>query len=100
MNPLIRPLRVVSLCEGVSFLALLFIAMPLKYFWHLPEAVSFTGWIHGMLFIAVWSLILAALGRGTLPLRAATLAALASLVPGGPFLIDRMLRRLESSEPG
>ena len=38
--------------EGVSLLVLLGIAMPLKYFAHFEEAVLYTGWVHGLLFIA------------------------------------------------
>ncbi len=42
---------VVAIAEGISFLILLFIAMPLKYFAELPEVVLYVGWIHGVLFI-------------------------------------------------
>ena len=44
--------RIISLIEGLSFLVLLFIAMPLKYHWGHPEAVSMVGMTHGLLFIA------------------------------------------------
>lgn len=37
--------------EGTSFLILLLIAMPLKYFFGHPEAVRFVGMAHGCLFI-------------------------------------------------
>lgn len=35
----------------ISFLVLLFVAMPLKYAAGIPEAVKYTGWAHGILFI-------------------------------------------------
>jgi integral membrane protein len=38
--------------EGISFLLLLFIAMPLKYIWGKPEAVRVVGMAHGGLFLA------------------------------------------------
>ena len=44
--------RIVSLVEGLSFLVLLLIAMPLKYQFGMPEAVSVVGMTHGMLFMA------------------------------------------------
>lgn len=46
--------------EGISFLVLLLIAMPLKYFWEMPEAVRLVGSIHGALFVlyVAWSLML------------------------------------------
>ena len=40
------------MAEGISFLALLLIAMPLKYFANLPMAVTIMGSIHGILFVA------------------------------------------------
>ena len=45
-------LRKVGIAEGISFLVLLGIAMPLKYFLHQPMAVTIFGWIHGILFVA------------------------------------------------
>ena len=44
-------LRTIGLIEGVSFLVLLFVAMPLKYFAGMPLPVKIAGWIHGLLFI-------------------------------------------------
>ena len=44
-------LRLVALCEGISYVLLLGIAMPLKYLYDRPEAVRITGMLHGILFI-------------------------------------------------
>ncbi|MCB1133030.1 MAG: DUF3817 domain-containing protein [Verrucomicrobiae bacterium] len=99
MNPpFLRFLRIVSFCEGVSFVLLLFVAMPLKYIWHQPEAVSHTGMAHGVLFIALYALILACWSRGVLPTRTAALTAVAALLPGGPFVMDRRLKALDSAD--
>lgn len=43
--------RYLSFLEALSFLLLLFIAMPLKYIWNLPEYVSVIGMAHGVLFV-------------------------------------------------
>jgi integral membrane protein len=43
--------RLISFIEGISFLILLFIAMPLKYFMDIPLAVKIVGMTHGILFI-------------------------------------------------
>ena len=43
--------RMVAIAEGISFLVLLGIAMPLKYILDVPEAVKVVGWIHGALFV-------------------------------------------------
>ena len=43
--------RKTAVVEGISYLILLFVAMPLKYFFNIPEAVKYFGWIHGVLFL-------------------------------------------------
>ena len=48
---LLHRFRMIGIAEGISFLVLLLIAMPLKYLMHIPEAVKITGWIHGALFV-------------------------------------------------
>jgi integral membrane protein len=48
---LLRRFRFIGIAEGVSFLVLLLIAMPLKYYFHYPLAVKIFGWMHGALFI-------------------------------------------------
>jgi integral membrane protein len=86
-------LRLVALSEGISFLLLLAVGMPLKYFAGLPEAVKILGWIHGLLFM--W--YLAALTEVSLlhrwAIRKIILAFSASLVPFGPFLLDPRLKQ-------
>ena len=41
-----------GIAEGISFLVLLLVAMPLKYMFDFPIAVKVVGWAHGALFIA------------------------------------------------
>ena len=43
--------RLISFIEGISFLILIFIAMPLKYMAGIPLAVKIVGMTHGILFI-------------------------------------------------
>lgn len=92
MNEL-KQFRWVALLEGLSFVLLLFVAMPLKYWAGLPLAVRIVGSVHGLLFVA----FLAALFRAALerdwPVRRWGLALLSSLVPFGTFVFDRSLRR-------
>ena len=89
----IRQLRIVGALEGVSFLVLLGIAMPLKYLAGLPLAVRIVGMAHGVLFL----IYVAAAVHAALTLRwarSSTLKVLvAAVVPGGPFFIDGWLRR-------
>jgi integral membrane protein len=83
--------RLVGMLEGISFLVLLGIAMPLKYMAGMPMAVRVTGMIHGVLFLLFLLVIFQAWGNKALTTKQSALAFLASLIPFGPFLIDRRL---------
>lgn len=94
-------MRVVGMLEGVSFLLLMGIAMPLKYLAGRPEAVRYFGWLHGLLFIGYCLAILSALVNGKISFRKSVMAFVASLIPFGPFVIDRKLAGDEEvEEPG
>jgi integral membrane protein len=90
-------LRAVSLTEGVSYLLLLLVAMPLKYLWDQPLAVKYTGWAHGVLFMALGALVLLAMWRAALPFKLAVIVGIAALLPAGPFFADRFLKRHQQS---
>ena len=64
-NPLLTRFRTVAFLEGVSFLVLLGIAMPLKYFADLPLAVRVVGMAHGLLFVVYVVLVALLLARRT-----------------------------------
>jgi integral membrane protein len=96
---LMRSLRAVSITEGVSYLLLLLVAMPLKYIWDYPLAVRWVGWAHGVLFVALGLVTLLAMLRAALPFKLACIVGIASLLPGGPFFIDHLLKRHEQSLP-
>lgn len=85
----IRLFRWVSILEGVSFLVLLFLAMPLKYFFDLPQMVRVIGMAHGILFIAY--VLGALLMYKPLNWQKQTLliAIVCSVVPFGPFYIEK-----------
>jgi integral membrane protein len=92
-------LRAAGMVEAVSFLLLLGVAMPLKYFAGLPLAVKIAGWIHGLLFIAFCMFLLVAHGERRWPMRRTALIFVAALLPFGPFVIDGRLRREELTLP-
>ena len=88
----ITDLRIVGIAEGVSFLVLLFIAMPLKYLAGLPIAVQIVGSLHGFLFLLyVAAAVRAAISRRWSIVKFA-LVFVAALFPFGTFLLDRKLR--------
>ena len=86
-------LRLAGLVEGTSFLVLLFIAMPLKYLADKPEAVSIVGWVHGVLFVLFGVALLIAMQDEGWSLKKAAVIFIAAVVPFGPFVIDRQLKR-------
>jgi len=99
MNAL-KQLRVVAFLEGLSFLVLLLIAMPLKHVYGLPQAVRVVGSLHGLLFVGFVALLFRVASERDWPIKRSFLAFVASLVPGGTFVLDRALRReLESAAP-
>ena len=85
-------LRTTALIEGVSFLILLAVAMPLKYLAGLPQAVKIVGWLHGLLFVAFCAALLHTTIVARWPLTRAALVFIASLIPFGPFLIDPRMK--------
>jgi integral membrane protein len=91
----ISNLRLIGFMEGVSFLVLLLIAMPLKYYLGFPMAVKITGWIHGMLFILYIVMVLMAIKAMEWNWFSTLVALAASLVPIGTFVLDKSLKRRE-----
>ncbi|MEO8147110.1 MAG: DUF3817 domain-containing protein [Bacteroidia bacterium] len=77
--------------EGVSFLVLLFIAMPLKYFFDMPLAVRIVGSIHGVLFIAYVILLAAVYFKFKLAFSKSIILFLLSLLPFGTFYLHKFL---------
>lgn len=90
--------RWIALAEGVSFLVLLGIAMPLKHLAGLPLAVRYVGWAHGVLFVALMLVLAAAWGARKLSTGDAARVVIASLLPFGPFVLDRRLARDEEGD--
>jgi integral membrane protein len=92
----IELLRKVGKAEGISFLLLVGIAMPLKYAAGMPLAVTIVGSIHGVLFVAFSLVLLMALVKTPLTFKWAVFTFIAALLPFGPFVIDGKLKRFET----
>jgi integral membrane protein len=87
--------RVISISEGISLVVLLFMAMPLKWIFGMPEMVKYVGWIHGILFIT-YVLVLFPTSRSLQwTFRTTFLGLMASMLPFGPFIFDRKLKNEE-----
>jgi len=88
----VRDFRWIAIAEGLSFLVLLFIAMPLKYGAGMPLAVRIVGSIHGGLFLLyIWAALRAAKADNW-SVKQLVVAFIASLLPFGPFVIDHKLK--------
>lgn len=96
-NP-IRTLRIVGFIEGISYLLLLGVAMPLKYLADMPSAVRVVGMAHGVLFIAYVAALVWTASVRKWPIMRSIEGFVASLYPFGTFIFDRKLRREESGE--
>lgn len=83
----------IAVLEGVSYLLLLGIAMPLKYGYNLPDPVKYLGWIHGILFVFYCLFLLLTWIKLKWSFGKVSLAFFASLVPFATFILDRRLRK-------
>jgi integral membrane protein len=94
--------RLIAWLEGLSFLVLLGVAMPLKYLFGLPLAVRVVGTLHGVLFVAYGIAVAGALGSGRWRFGRAFWAMVASVLPFGTFVFEAQLRREEgeTAPPG
>lgn len=87
--------RMAAIAEGISYIVLLFIAMPIKYMAGEPRAVLYTGWVHGVLFMIYILTLTIAATRLEWKFMKSMVAFVASLIPFGTFILDRSLRREE-----
>jgi len=92
MNNKLSWLRKAGIAEGISFLILLCIAMPLKYFFKQPMAVTIVGWMHGVLFVAFLSLAWEIKSDRNKNIKWFATAFAAALIPTGTFFFDKKLK--------
>lgn len=92
-------LRVIGFVEGISYIVLVFIAMPLKYLADMPLAVKVTGSLHGALFVLFGLALLDAMRVARFSIVQSGLLFAASLVPFGTFVSDGWLKRKEAPPP-
>lgn len=92
---LISVFRKIALIEGISFLLILFVTMPLKYIWNIPEPTYFVGMVHGVLFVIYVVLAFWVYAAARLKLITLFWILLASIIPFGTFVADeKILKKL------
>jgi integral membrane protein len=92
----IQTLRILGFIEGVSYLLLLSVAMPMKYFFGIPMAVKIVGMAHGVLFIAYCLLLALQMRANKGNLLFGIYLFVATLIPFGTFVTDRKLAKISA----
>lgn len=90
--------RKIAFAEGVSFLVLLLIAMPLKYMAGLPIAVTIVGGLHGLLFVAFIIMAWEVKTEYKKDWGWLFKSFIASILPFGTFWMDHMQWKKEEAE--
>lgn len=86
-------LRKTGIAEGISFLVLLLIAMPLKYLFDFPLAVKYVGWAHGLLFVTYVALAWFVKETYNWQFKKFLFAFVAAWLPLGTFVYDKQLKK-------
>jgi len=94
-NKNVQRFRIINTTEGYSYLALLFVAMPLKYFFEIPEAVKIVGMLHGVLFISLLVLMIPAYMEAKWKFKCNILFFIASLIPFATFYTSKKIKAYE-----
>jgi len=89
----VNQLRLIGNLEGLSFLILLFVAMPLKYFFDYPMAVKVNGWVHGLLFVVYSAAVFRTAWLIKWDFLRIGIALAASLIPFATFVLDKKLKQ-------
>lgn len=87
----IKQFKLISAGEGLSFLILLFIAMPLKYLFDFPLAVKVFGMVHGVLFVGYVIYLLVLVQTLHWPVVKGLVAFIASFIPFGTFIVNKKM---------
>lgn len=98
MNTPLSRLRTIGDIEGVSYLVLLGIAMPLKYLAGQPKAVAIAGGIHGFLFVAFCLALANVWWRERWSFGKVIFAFVSSLFPFGTFWLSARIRKEERTK--
>jgi len=86
-------LRLLAWLEGISFLLILFVTMPLKYMYAMHSPNLVIGMIHGVLFLAYCVFVLLVMAEKKWSLSKTGLALLAAFLPFGTFVADARIFR-------
>ena len=89
----LQKFRLINKIEGISFIILLFIAMPMKYSFGYPMATKVVGMLHGLLVFAFIYQIIEAKKEAGFTMKETALYSILSLIPFGSFYTDKLLAK-------
>ena len=89
----LKKFKLINKIEGISFLILIFIAMPMKYMFDIPMATKIVGMAHGLLVFAFIYQIIEAKKEANLTMKEVGLYTIMSLIPFGSFYTDKLLAK-------
>lgn len=87
--------RLISYIEGLSYLILLFIAMPIKYIGENPIPVKIVGMTHGILFVLFMIFLFESLKRYNWENKFSLSLFIYSIIPFGSFIIEKKVKNLD-----
>ncbi len=90
----IKRLIIISILEGISLLLLFFVAMPLKYIFHHPLAVTIMGSIHGVLWLTFLYILYDTSKKNNFSKDFMIKLVILSVIPFGFIWMEKMLKRL------
>ncbi|MBJ6364058.1 DUF3817 domain-containing protein [Paenibacillus sp. GCM10012307] len=85
--------RIIALYEGISYLVLLIIAMPMKYWMDIPQPVTIVGGIHGLLFVLYMLALAQVAYQKKWKMDAIAFAVIASIIPFATFILESRLKK-------
>ena len=92
---MLKTLRISAILEGISYLLLFTLSMPLKYWAGIGQPNIYIGYAHGFLFIAYLALALLVWKERSWPPKILVYLVLSSLLPFGTFYMEsRFLRTI------
>jgi len=85
--------RIIAFLEGLSYILLLFVGVPLKYIGNDVTLVKMLGMPHGFLFMAYIAFIIVLTFDNPWFKKHFILITLASIIPFGTFIVEHKLRK-------
>lgn len=90
---LLKIFRIIAFLEGLSYVLLLFIAVPIKYLNNDPSYVKMLGMPHGLLFMGYIALAIVLRTDNQWIKNNFFMVLMASVIPFGTFVVEKKLNK-------